>query len=149
MDVLLIKNVEKLGRRGVVVKVADGYARNYLLPRGFAVIATAKNRDSLASVVAREDKKLAAQREQAAAVAAQLTNVELTFEKLANENGELYGSLAPQEVTDALAARGFALDKKQIHFDEAAARLGVFTARVRLFEGVEAAVPVTIVRQES
>lgn len=149
MEVLLIKNVEKLGRRGAVVKVADGYARNYLFPRGLAVIATAKNRDSLAAVVAREDKKLAAQREQAAAVAAQLTNVSLTFEKLANENGELYGSLAPQEVAEALASRGFALDKKQIHFDEPAARLGVFTARVRLFEGVEAAVPVTIERQES
>jgi large subunit ribosomal protein L9 len=148
MELLLLKDVGPLGRRGAVVKVADGYARNYLLPRGLAIPATARNKTSLAQQLARETKKAAAERGRAEEDAARLTNVALTFAKLANETGELYGSVSAAEVAQALEERGFTVDKKHVTFNEPVVRLGVFTAVVKLYEGVEAPIPVTVVKPE-
>ena len=149
MELVLLQNVAKLGRRGAVVKVAAGYARNYLIPRQLAVPVTAKNRAALTAQLERVSRKEEDHRARAEETAQRLTNVALTVAKLANEGGELYGSLTAAEVAGALAELGFAVDKKQIAFDAPAARLGVFTARVQLYEGVEAAIPVTVVRPES
>jgi len=148
MEILLIKEVATLGRRGAVVKVSDGYARNFLFPRGLAVPATAKNRAGYATEFAQAEKRDDKKRTEAAAVASRLVNVALTFEKLSNENGELYGSLSPAEVAESLAAQGFGIDKKQVSFDEPANRLGLYAARVKLFEGVEVAVPVTVTKPQ-
>ena len=149
MELVLLQNVAKLGRRGAVEKVAPGYARNYLVPRQLAVPVTAKNRAALTAQLERVSRKEENHRARAEETAQRLTNVALTFAKLANDGGELYGSLTAAEVADALAELGFAVDKKQIAFDTPAARVGVFTARVQLYEGVEAAIPVTVVRPES
>jgi large subunit ribosomal protein L9 len=145
MELILLKDVEKLGRRGAVVKVARGYARNYLLPRGLAAPATAAARAAVAHQVEREGVKNERFREQAEAVASRLANVALNFEKRANESGELYGSVTAGEVAEALAARGFEFDKKQVSFDQPVTHVGLYAARLRLFEDVEASVPITVV----
>ena len=148
MELILLKDVDKLGPRGAVVKVARGYARNYLLPRGLAAPVTEKNRAVLAAelerTVAREDRIRAG----AEAVAARLAEVSLRFEKLCNESGELYGSVTAAEVAAAIAERGFDVDKKQVSFDEPVAHIGMFAGRVKLAEGVEVNVPLTVVRPE-
>jgi large subunit ribosomal protein L9 len=148
MELILVKDVDKLGRRGAVVKVARGYARNYLLPRGLAVPVTAKNRAALAAELERVAAREGRVRAEAEVVAARLAEVALRFEKLSNESGELYGSVTAAEVAAALAERGFDVDKKQVHFDEPIAHIGIFAGRVRLAEGVEATVPLTVVRPE-
>jgi len=148
VELVLTKDVPQLGRRGAVVNVTAGYARNYLLPRGLAVAATAGSKAAAAAASARAAKREAERRVKAEEVAGRLVNVALTFRKLSNENGELYGSLSAAEVAEALAAEGFEIDKRQISFDEPVSRLGLFAARVKLLEGVEVSVPVTVIRQE-
>lgn len=148
MELILLHDVEKLGRRGAVVKVADGHARNYLLPRGLAVPVTDKNRAVLAADLERVSSRKESARQGAQEEAARLAEVPLKFEKLCNEAGELYGSVTAGEVAAALAERGFDVDRKQVDFDEPVSHIGIFTARIKLVEGVEAPVSVTVVRPE-
>ena len=148
MELILLKDVDKLGPRGAVVKVARGYARNYLLPRGLAAPVTEKNRAVLAAELERAVAREGRIRAGAEAVAARLAEVSLRFEKLCNESGELYGSVTAAEVAAAIAERGFDVDKKQVSFDEPVAHIGMFAGRVKLAEGVEVNVPLTVVRPE-
>ena len=148
MELILLKDVDKLGPRGAVVKVARGYARNYLLPRGLAAPVTEKNRVVLVAELERAAARETRIRAGAEAVAARLAEVSLRFEKLCNESGELYGSVTAAEVAAAIVERGFDVDKKQVSFDEPVAHIGMFAGRVKLAEGVEVSVPLTVVRPE-
>jgi len=148
MELILLKDVDKLGPRGAVVKVARGYARNYLLPRGLAAPVTEKNRVVLVAELERAAARETRIRAGAEAVAARLAEVSLRFEKLCNESGELYGSVTAAEVAAAIAERGFDVDRKQVSFDEPVAHIGMFAGRVKLAEGVEVNVPITVVRPE-
>lgn len=148
MELILLKDVDKLGPRGAVVKVARGYARNYLLPRGLAAPVTEKNRAVLAAELERAVAREGRIRAGAEAVAARLAEVSLRFEKLCNESGELYGSVTAAEVAAAIVERGFDVDRKQVSFDEPVAHIGMFAGRVKLAEGVEVNVPLTVVRPE-
>ena len=148
MELILLKDVDKLGPRGAVVKVARGYARNYLLPRGLAALVTEKNRAVLVAELERAAARETRIRAGAEAVAARLAEVSLRFEKLCNESGELYGSVTAAEVAAAIVERGFDVDKKQVSFDEPVAHIGMFAGRVKLAEGVEVNVPITVVRPE-
>ncbi len=148
MELILLQDVEKLGRRGAVVKVARGHARNYLIPRGLAVPVTDKNRAALTAELTRVAARQDDLRHGAEEEAARLAEVALRFEKLCNEGGELYGSVTAAEVAAALAERGFEVDKKQVSFDEPIAHIGLFAARIKFAEGVEAPVSVTVVRPE-
>jgi large subunit ribosomal protein L9 len=148
MELILLHDVEKLGRRGAIVKVAKGHARNYLIPRGLAVPVTDKNRAALAAELERVSSRRESAREGAREEAARLAEVALKFVKLCNEAGELYGSVTAGEIAAALAERGFDVDRKLVSFDEPISHIGIFTARVKLVEGVEAPVSVTVVRPE-
>ena len=148
MELILVQDVEKLGRRGAIVKVADGYARNYLIPRGLAVPVTNKNRAALVAELERVAGSKKRLRDGAREEAARLAEVALKFEKLCNESGELYGSVTAGEIAAAFAERGFDVDRKLVSFDEPISYIGMFTVRVKLVEGVEAPVSVTVVRPE-
>jgi large subunit ribosomal protein L9 len=149
MELILLQDVEHLGRRGAIVKVARGYARNYLLPRGVAVPVTDKNRAAVQAELERTTARRDRLREGAEGEAARLAEASLSFEKLCNDQGELYGSVTAAEVATALAAQGFDVDKKNVSFDEPIAHIGMFTARVRFAEGVEGTVPITVVKPEA
>ncbi|UCH77605.1 MAG: 50S ribosomal protein L9 [Candidatus Coatesbacteria bacterium] len=149
MELILLQDVENLGRRGAIVKVARGYARNYLLPRGVAIPVTAKNRAAVQAELERTTARRDRLREGAEAEAARLAEAALSFEKLCNEEGELYGSVTATEVATALAALGFDVDKKNVSFDEPISHIGMFTARVRFADGVEGTVPITVVKPEA
>ena len=146
VQVVLRDEVENLGASGEVVRVRPGYARNYLLPRGLAVVAT---RGSVKQI---EHEKQAALvraqklRKESADVAATLATVKLQVEKKAGDEGKLYGSVTAQEISDALKAKGFEVDRRKIQMpDEAIKSLGEYGLTAKLSGGVVASFKVEVV----
>jgi large subunit ribosomal protein L9 len=147
MEVLLIKDHEKLGNRGAVVKVAQGYARNFLIPRGMAVPATEKNRSAFSRQEEIRKKKLNRLATEASDVAEKLTTVSYTFEKPVSEKNELYGSITQSEIAERLAADGFEIERKQIIIGEPINKLGLFRVKIELTEGVTPEIKIWVVRE--
>ena len=148
MEVILREHVENLGRRGDVVKVAPGYARNFLLPRKLALAVTEGNK----KIIARERKVAEAhdaeERQTAEALASRLSQAEITIERRVGETEALYGSVTSADIAEALAAKGLEIDKRKIHLDEAIKAIGDFTVPVRLHRDVTAQVTVHVVKQD-
>lgn len=148
MEVILRDHVEHVGRRGEIVKVADGYARNYLLPRKLALEATEGNRKR----VERERKILEAreaeERGAAEAIAARLTALELSISRKVGENDQLYGSVTNADIGDLLKARGFDIDRRKILLPDPLKSLGESTVPVKLHRDVTAHVRVSVVKEE-
>ncbi len=144
MEVILREHVENLGRRGDLVKVADGYARNYLLPRKMALTATPANK----KIIERERKilevKEAAEKADADAIAAQLASVEISVARRVGENDTLYGSVTAADVAESLALKGFDIDKRKVQLHEPLKQLGEFYVSVKLHHSVVGQVKVIV-----
>ena len=147
MDVILRQDVDKVGRAGELVTVKNGYARNFLLPRGLAYEATDANRRRLESERAQKGKKMAAEVGAAKDVATKLEAVSLTFTMKAGEGDKLFGSVTASDLAEKLAAEGFRVDKKSIELDEPLKALGVYKVPVRLHHEVRPEVRVWVVRE--
>jgi large subunit ribosomal protein L9 len=133
MKVLLTRDIDKLGKAGTVKTVADGYARNYLIPQGLAVYASAGALKQAETVRKAEEKRQAALAAEALSVADQLAAVTLTFKARASEAGKLYGSITTKQIVDALErAAGLSLDKRKLDLREPIRSLGAHTVRVHL-----------------
>jgi large subunit ribosomal protein L9 len=150
MEVVLLKAVKGLGKAGDVKKVADGYARNYLLPRGLAVLATdaARQRvaDEAAAVARNEEKDLAAAQSQAD----KLQSVELVFKAKVGEGGQLYGSVTSANIAERLTAKlGQEIDKRKVLLEEPLREVGTRDVDVRLYSGVKVTVKVTVEPEEN
>ena len=147
MEVILRDHVEHLGRRGEIVKVADGYARNYLLPRKLALPATDANK----KWVERERKITEArdleERGAAEAIAARLNALELLISRKVGENDQLYGSVTNADIADALAKKGFDLDRRKILLPDPIKALGESSVPVKLHRDVTAQVRVTVAKE--
>jgi large subunit ribosomal protein L9 len=148
MDVILREHVDNLGRRGDVVKVADGYARNYLLPRKLALAVTPGNRRQIEAEKQRALAREAEERGGAEALASKLAQVECVVARRVGEKETLYGSVTSADVADALARLGFDVDKRKIHLDEPIKALGEFFVPVKLHRDVTAQVKVLVVKSE-
>lgn len=150
MEVILLQDTRQLGRRGEVVKVKPGYARNYLLPQGIALV---KNRANLA-FFEQQKKKIdavhAKERDEAAAIAAQLAGLKVTIQKRVGESETLYGSVTVAEVAEELHRKGVELDKRKIDLGVAHGikTLGDHTATIDLHPEVVAEVTVSVVPNE-
>ncbi|MCX6552900.1 MAG: 50S ribosomal protein L9 [Acidobacteria bacterium] len=144
MEVILRDHVENLGRRGDVVKVADGYARNYLLPRKLALPATEANR----KVVERQRKIVdaheAAEKAGAETLAARMAQAECVLARRVGEHETLYGSVTSADIAEALAAKGFEIDKRKIQLDEPLKQIGEFTVPIKLHREVVAQLRVKV-----
>ncbi len=145
IQLLLIHNVEHLGKQGDIVEVKPGYARNYLLPHGMATIATdhhkrmvEKHREKLRQI---ELEKLKSYRD----MADELAKQSITIEANANDEGHLYGSVGPHEIAAALKEAGFTLANDQIRLEGPLRELGLYTVRVHLHSEVDANVKVWVV----
>src|SRR3954462_620492 len=114
MEVILREHVDNLGRRGEIVKVADGYARNYLLPRKLALLVTDGNKKQIERERARFDAKEAEERKVAEAIAARLASVEIVIPRRVGETEALYGSVTTADIADALTAKGFDIDRRKL-----------------------------------
>ena len=148
MEVILREDVEKLGTRGDVVKVAAGYARNYLLPQRLAVSATQAN----VKIVEQEKqaylKREAKAQSESEDLAKLLTAETITILQKAGENDHLFGSVTSKDIADALEAKGFTIDRRKIQMEEPIKTLGEFDVPVRLHRAVTSTVKVIVKRDE-
>ena len=144
VEVILREHVEHLGRRGEVVKVSDGYARNYLLPRKLALPATEANRKVVDRQRKIADAKDAEERSGAEALAARLTAVEIVVSRRVGEQGHLYGSVTSADIAEVLAGQGFEIDKRKISLAEPLKQLGEFPVPVKLHRDVVAQLRVKV-----
>ena len=144
MEVILKEDVANVGFRGEVVKVADGYARNYLLPRKLAMQATAANKAVIEQMKAAAARRSASEKAQAEELTAKLEPVVLTFIRKAGEHGHLFGSVTSADIAAALAAQGFEVDRRKIQLGDAIKGLGDFKVAIRLHREVTARVTVKV-----
>ena len=138
MEIILRETIDNLGRAGQVVKVADGYARNYLLPRKLAYLATPGNLKVIEAERQSLLRKDAKQKEDAEKLLKMLDAVEITIRRKVGENDVLYGSVTNSDVADELEKKGFQIEKRKIHMEDHVKSIGEFSIPVRLFKDVTA-----------
>ena len=144
MEVILKEDVNKLGHRGDVVKVADGYGRNYLLPGKLAIEATLANRAVIEQMKGSAIRKSAKEKAAAELLATSLSHVELTFERKVGENDHLFGSVTSGDIAHALEAQGFTVDRRKIALEEPLKTLGEFHVPIKLHREVTTHLKVTV-----
>ena len=144
MEVILKEDVLKLGHRGDVVKVADGYGRNYLLPGKLAIEATAANKAVIDQMKASAVRKSAKEKTGAEELAKQLNEVELVFERKVGEQEHLFGSVTSGDIAQQLEAKGFTIDRRKIALDEPLKSIGEYHVPVKLHRDVTSHVKVTV-----
>jgi large subunit ribosomal protein L9 len=147
MEVILREHVENLGRRGDVVKVAEGYARNFLLPRKLALAVTEANKRQI-----ERERKMAEVREleektQAEAFASRLAGLEIAIARRVGENDTLYGSVTSADIVQALEKQGVAIDKRKVQLAEPIKQLGEFTVSVKVHREVTAQLKVAVTKE--
>lgn len=147
MEVILREHVDSLGRRGEIVKVADGYARNYLLPRKLALPATEGNRRQIERERARFEAREAGEREIAEAAAGRLAGVEIVIARKVGETQALYGSVTAADIAAALSEKGFDIDRRKLQLPDPIKALGAFDVPLRLHREVTATVTVRVVAE--
>jgi large subunit ribosomal protein L9 len=148
MEVILKEDVPKLGHRGDVVKVADGYGRNFLLPRKLAIEATAGNRAVISEMKAAAQRRVVREKADAEALAGQFESVTVTFYRKAGEREHLFGSVTSGDIAQELEARGFNVDRRKIQLDEPLRSLGEFSVPIKLHRDVNTSVKVIINREQ-
>ena len=148
MEVILREDIDKLGSRGQVVKVAPGYARNFLLPKRLAVAATDSNKKIVEQERQAHLRKEAKQIGEAQDLAKLVNTVSITITQKAGENDQLFGSVTSKDVADALAAKGYTIDRRKVQLDEPIKQLGEFKVPVRLHKEVTAEVTVVVAKEE-
>ena len=147
MEVILRDHVEHLGERGEIVNVADGYARNYLLPRKLALLATDGNKKRVERERKIAEAREAEERASSEAIATRLGALEIVFTRKVGETEQLYGSVTNQDLADALKVKGFDVDRRKILLPDAIKALGDFTVPVRLHRHVTAQLKVTVSKE--
>jgi large subunit ribosomal protein L9 len=148
MQIILQEDVEKLGNRGQVVEVAEGYARNFLLPRKLALEASPGNMKRLEKMRAAFAKKAAVEIADAQKVEQLLADVSLEISRKSGENDQLFGSVTSADVSDALAAKGYTIDKRKIQLAEPIRSIGNFDIPIKLHREVTASVKLAVKKEE-
>lgn len=147
MEVILREHVDNLGRRGEIVKVADGYARNYLLPRKLALLATDGNKQRIEKERAKFDAVEQEEKKVAEALAARMAGIELAIARKVGETEALYGSVTTSDIAEALSQKGIELDRRKIVLQEPIKKLGAFDIPVRLQRDVTATLKLKVVAE--
>lgn len=148
VEVILRKDVADLGHAGELVDVKPGYARNYLIPQGLALRATAGNRRRFEEERRQIEQAAERERERAQEMSKTLEDRSLTFNRRAGEEGRLFGSVTSTDIAEALAADGVEVDRRLIRLEEPIKELGVFTVGIRLHADVEPEIKVWVVAEE-
>ena len=147
MEVILREHIDNLGRRGDLVKVADGYARNYLLPRKMALLATAGNKKVIEREKVKFDATEAEEQKVAQAIADRLATVEIEIARRVGETDALFGSVTNADVAEALAGKGFDIDRRKLQLHDPIKKLGEFNVPVKLHRDVIASLKVKVVAE--
>lgn len=148
MEIILRAKVEKLGNRGDVVKVSDGYARNFLFPKKLALVATEGNKKQVESEKAAAVRREAQEKNEAEALAGQLAKVVVAVSRKVGENDILYGSVTSMDIAEGLAAQGYNIDRRKIDLAEAIKSLGQHSVAIKLPHEVTATITVDVLKEE-
>ncbi|MEM1125549.1 MAG: 50S ribosomal protein L9 [Bacteroidota bacterium] len=144
MKIILLKEVENLGDEGEIVDVKDGYGRNYLIPQGFARIATKGTVKARQEELRQRARKLEKAREDAEALAKELAAVEVVVHAKVGEENRIFGTVTPTQVADQLVQKGYMIDRRNVTIDEDIRMIGVYTASVKLHSKVRGQVKVRV-----
>ena len=147
MEVILKEDVPQLGHRGDVVKVADGYGRNYLLPRRLAIVASAANKAVIDQMKAAAVRRSAREKGDAEQLAKQFEGLALHFTRRAGENDQLFGSVTSSDVAHELENRGFNVDRRKIEIGHPMKNVGEYTIHIKLHREVSVPVKVTVTKE--
>ena len=148
MEVILKKNVDKLGYANEVVTVKPGYGRNFLIPQGYAVLATASAKKAHEEIMRQKSHKESKMLAEAQAIAAKLADVTLSIATKAGENGKIFGSVNTVQIAEALREAGFDIDRKSLKIKEEPIRdLGTFEAEANLYKGVKQTFKIEVVSE--
>lgn len=147
MKVILKEDVHGLGRAGQTINVKDGYARNYLLPRGLALIADEKNLKVLEYQKKKFEEQAKKKRQDAESIAERLSALELTIKAKAGEDQKLFGSITAKDIAELLQKEGFSVDKKQINISEPIKRVGEHEVEVKLLSNLSAKLKINVVAE--
>ena len=148
MEVILKKNVDKLGYTNEVVTVKPGYGRNFLIPQGYAILATASAKKAHEEIMRQKSHKESKMLAEAQAIAAKLADVTLSIATKAGENGKIFGSVNTVQIAEALREAGFDIDRKSLKIKEEPIRdLGTFEAEANLYKGVKQTFKIEVVSE--
>jgi large subunit ribosomal protein L9 len=147
MEVILKEDIIALGSRGDVVKVAEGYGRNYLLPRKLAIQANAANKKVIEQMKAAAVRRSAKEKAGAEALAKQFDGVSVSFQRRSGENDQLFGSVTSADIAEALAKKGFEVDRRKIQLHEPLKTVGEFTIPIKLHKEVTAHFKVVVEKE--
>jgi large subunit ribosomal protein L9 len=147
MEVILKEDVAKLGSRGEVVKVAEGYGRNFLLPRKLAIEANAGNKAVIEQMKAAAVRRSAKEKAQAEELAKQFDGLSINFTRRSGEHDQLFGSVTSSDIADALEKKSFNIDRRKVQLHEPLRTLGEFTVPIKLHKDVTAHLKVVIEKE--
>jgi large subunit ribosomal protein L9 len=147
MEVILKEDVTKLGSRGDVVKVADGFGRNYLLPRKLAIEASAGNKKVIEQMKAAAVRRSAKEKAQAEELSKQFDGLSVSFTRRSGEHDQLFGSVTSGDIAESLSKKGFDIDRRKIQLHEQLKTLGEFTVPVKLHQDVTTHLKVVIEKE--
>jgi large subunit ribosomal protein L9 len=149
MEVILREHVDNLGRRGEIVKVADGYARNFLIPRKLALLATEGNKKQIEREREKFEATEAEEKKIAEAIAVRLSGIEIVIARKVGETEALYGSVTSADIADALAAKGFDIERRKLQLQDPIKRISEVDVPVKLHREVVTTVKVKVVPEGS
>ena len=147
MEVYLRKDVEKIGLAGEIIKVGDGFARNFLIPQGLAVEITTHNKSQYLSKIRKVENRKEVIATQTSMFAEKLNTVSITLQRKMHDNGQLYGSINASEIMEALAAQGISITKGQVEFDKPIKSKGSFKVSIKLSTRLKSTITVTIIAE--
>jgi len=148
MQVILREDIEKLGKIGDLVKVADGYARNFLVPKKKAIEATPDNLNAMTHVKKMVSDRIRKIKKDATAEADQLRGLSISIKAKTGEEGKIFGSVTSMDIADAVKAQGVEIDKRKIVLDEPIKRLGDYTVTVKLHGDIHADLKVSVIAED-
>jgi large subunit ribosomal protein L9 len=149
MKVILKQDHQKLGKIGDTISVKDGFAMNFLIPNNIAMKATESNLKVLEEIKKQHENKMRKETADAEKLAAELAKVTLEIKMKAGDEERIFGSVTAQTISDALAKKGFDVDKKFVHLDEPLRHLGIFTVDIKLMNNVKSSIKVWIVKDQA
>tara|TARA_B100001245_G_C22698037_1_gene340287 strand:+ start:77 stop:523 length:447 start_codon:yes stop_codon:yes gene_type:complete len=144
MKIILNQNIESLGNEGDILSVKDGYARNYLIPKGWAKHATNSNIESIQKEIQEKQKKEAKTRENLEALGKQLDKLSLKFELKAGEEGRLFGSVTSQMIVDAISDKGFKVEKREVEIIDTISHIGKYFVNIKLSHGFSGKIKIKV-----